>query len=536
MMKIKKNIAIGFIVILTMVASFAFATDKARSGNLLANAGRTVAYRDNNAAPIFQKVVNFDKSGKNVVTFRTIFQVENPEKFVALELEKPNHIKDFTLNGKPIPKPLKGMTYKTIPGIPASLLKKGSNELRAILTVDVKAQKEKKTSKTSFVPKQINSEDINIQLFGLTPSALTFQTGPILGYAGEKMFTVTCRVNIPAEVVLEVNGKEYISKPALLHSFKVEGLKADTQYQYSLKTRLSSKDDFQTSIGPFSVRTLKSGDKFSFVIVGDSRSYPENWAEVAAAITAEKPAFTVFVGDMVTYGLNDYEWDEQHFSPAKEFFSSIPYYGVIGNHERDCPLFTNIFQTPGGGKNWSQEIGSTLLIGIDGTMDWEIDGVQTKWLENILANSKAKFIFLASHYPPWTSGGHGRLKDGRPRERTIKLGQDVLMPLLKKYNATAMFAGHDHFYERSEPDGGVTMIIAGGGGVGTSHKVKDPEKQNPYSKVFESKHHYTLITIDGDVCTMKAITPEGVVIDTRTWESRKGSFWNRLLNFFSFGF
>ncbi len=529
---IKKSIIVSFIVILTIVASkTTFASNKTHSIDLLSKSNRTLSYAGNNAVSTFQKNLIFKKAGKHDITFRAIFQVENPENFVSLSLEKSPQIKNLTLNGKSIPKPFEGTTYKIIPGSPVSLLKKGENEFQATWTQKVKVQKNKKDSKTSFVPNQINSVDLDIRLFGMTSSALAFQTGPILGYASENMFTVSCRVNMPAEVVLEVNGREYVSKKALLHSFKVKGLTAHTQYQYSLKARVSPKDDFQASIGPFSMRTLNGGDKFSFAVLGDSRSLPDDWAKVATAVVAKKPEFAIFVGDMVTWGRNDYEWDEQFFCPAKNFFSSIPFYAVIGNHEGNCPLFTQIFPTPGG-KNWSQKIGTILIIGIDGTMDWESNGVQTKWLENILANSKAKFIFLNSHYPAWTSGCHGGLKNGRPQEKPIKLAQDVLMPLLKKYNATAMFAGHDHFYERSEPDDGVSMIISGGAGAPLRNKVENSEKQNPHSKVFASKLHYCFLTVDKDVCTIKVITPDNVVIDTRIWKARKEAtinFWNKLL-------
>ena len=525
-MKIKKNNLFAVVVILTIFAlKSVFASAEISSCNLLANADKSFSYVDNNATSTFQKVLKFNKAGKYDVTLCSVFKVDNPGKFVSLALEKSPHIKGLTLNGKPIPKPFEEMNYKIVPGIPVSLLKKGENELKVVWTHEVKKQS---------VNKPINFDDLDVQLLGQTSSELAFQTGPVLGYADRNMFTVTCRVNIPAEVVLEVNGKEYISKKSLLHSFKVKGLNPDTPYQYSLKTRLSSKNNFQKSVGPFMVKTLKGGEDFSFAMLGDSRTFPDDWAKVAKAVTKSKPQFAVFVGDMVTWGLNDYEWEEQFFNPAKDFFSTIPFYAVIGNHEANTPLFTKIFSTPGG-KNWSQKIGTVLIIGIDGTMDWETDGVQTKWLENILANSKANFIFLTSHYPAYTSGGHGWLKDGRPGEKTTRLAQDVIMPLLKKYNVTAMFAGHDHFYERSEPDSGVTMIVTGGAGAPLRNKVKNPEKQNPYSEVFAKKYHYCLLTVHGDVCTMKVITPENEIIDTRTWESRKESatnFWNKLLSEF----
>jgi len=517
-----RSIAASVVAILAIVASkAALARDEASSADLLAGASRSVSMTQNETSSTWQKSLIFEEPGKHDVAFRALFQVENPTRFTSLMLKKPLDFKNLTVNGRTIPKPLEGMTYKTIPGIPASLLKKGLNEFQATWTQEIKTQKDNETSKVSIAPSQINAADVDIRLLGLMPSALTFQTGPIVGYAGKDFLTVTCRVNIPAEVVLELNDRQYVSESALLHSFKAEGLTADTQYHYSLKARLSSKDGFITSVGPYSVRTLPVGGQFSFAVLSDSRTYPKDWAKVAAAVVRVRPAFVVFVGDMVADGRTDNQWDEEYFSPAKDFFATIPYYGVIGNHEQDCPLFTRIFPTPGG-KNWSQEIGPVLFIGIDGAMDWGSGSNLTIWLEDILAKSKAQFIFLASHYPAWSSGPHGLLnEDGRLLEEPCRLSQDVLMPLLKKYNATAMFAGHDHFYERSEPEEGVSMIVTGGAGAPPYNKVNDPEKQNPYSKVFANKHHYCLLTVNEDVCTMKAFTPEGIMIDACSWTARK---------------
>ena len=505
--------------IITARSSFAASPD-----DLLVGAKKSVARVEKKADAAqlrWQKKLAFKKSGKVNVVFQAVFQVENPEQFASLTLEKPLNIQNLTINSQAVPVPLKGMRYSAIPGVPVSLLKKGTNTLQATWTQQVRARKDKKTAKISLSPKLIDAAKLKIRLLGLKASALSFQTGPVLGYAGENFFTVSCRVNIPARVALKVNGKRYASKPALFHSFKAKGLAADTRYHYSLKASLVGSD-VVVSTGPCAVRTLPAGGKFTFVILGDSRTFPKDWAKVAQAVAKTRPALAVFVGDMVTAGRIDSQWDEQFFSPGKNFFATIPFFGIIGNHEQNCPLFTRIFPTPGD-KNWSQKVGSVLFVGIDGAMNWAPDSKLAKWLDGVLAKSDAKFVFLASHYPAWTSGHHGRLnKDGRPREKSLRQAQDVIMPLLKKYNATAMFAGHDHIYERSEPADGVTMVVTGGAGAPLYGKVKNAKKQNPHSRAFAAKHHYCLLTIDGDTCTMKVFTPKGELIDTRTWAGRKG--------------
>jgi hypothetical protein len=182
-----------------------------------------------------------------------------------------------------------------------------------------------------------------------------------------------------------------------------------------------------------------------------------------------------------------------------------------------------MFITPpgDGNSNWAQKVGPVLLIGIDGGMSWSKNGKLYTWLEKTLQESKAKYIFLGSHYPAWTSGSHGTLKNGQPREKNIRTAQNIIMPLLKKYNATAMFAGHDHFYERSEPTNGITMIVTGGAGAPLRDKAPDSKKQNPHSVVFEKKLHYCILSIGEDFCTMEVITPTGEVIDTKKWSARK---------------
>jgi hypothetical protein len=210
------------------------------------------------------------------------------------------------------------------------------------------------------------------------------------------------------------------------------------------------------------------------------------------------------------------------FGPAKDPLATIPTFAAIGNHEQNSPLFLRMLPTPNGKKNWSQQIGPVLLIGIDGSMDWNTGSKLAKWLDETLAGSKAKFIFLLNHYPAWTSSRHGGLNgQGRPNERPIRLGQDVIMPLLRKYGATAMISGHDHIYERSEPPDGVTVIITGGAGAPLYEKSSRADKQNPHSKVLARAHHFCLFSVKGNTCSMKAVTVDGKVIDTRTWKARK---------------
>ena len=457
-----------------------------------------------------QEVV-FTSPGKRAITAIWDFRCDEPGAFETLSSEKPVEIEKWQLNGKQIALPLEGMRYDRIPAVPCALLVKGENRLAAEWTVDVRKEGGK------MRPEKIA---IRPRLLGNSASSLDFQTWPVLGFAGTDFLTLSCRTNMPARVTLKANGCSFQSEAGLLHTFKVDGLKAGAACSYSLTAELPN-GKARKKIGPFKARTLPTNNAFTFAAIGDSRGKPEDWARVADAVLKARPAFVTFSGDMVYSGRLDHIWDRNFFAPARSFMSSLPTYYVLGNHEENAPLVHRMFQVPGDFSRWSQVVGPVLLIGIDGGKNWDGEGENYKWLKGVLAASGEKWIFLVTHYPAWTSGPHGDVLDGKPREHPTLQGQQHLMPLLKEYNATAMIAGHDHDYERSEPPNGVSAIVTGGAGAPLYKKAARAAEQNPYSKTFASKFHYCLFTIDGNTCKMRVLTPEGERIDSAEWPARK---------------
>lgn len=508
------------------------ATQAARAArvDLLKDAHRSYARAAAPGAqqPPWQDTVLLDRYGKHPVTARITFSIEDPSAWQCVELALPQSTKvAWTLNGQAVSGPVQGMIYKTTPGIPATLLKNGENVLTAAWTAELAPPRNQpatisSTRAAAATQPSPTPVSLPVRMYALTAADLAFQTGPVLGYAGTSAFTVAARTNVPAEVTLEVDGRRFTSPAGLIHNVKADGLRPNTAYSYTLSAT-AGKSAEPTKSGPYTVRTLAEGDKLVFVAAGDSRSFPESWNQVSKAIAQVKPAFCTLTGDLVPAGLNDDQWDAMCFDPAKDLFSTVPCYPVLGNHEQDSPLFPLLFATPSGKSNWSQQIGPVLLIGIDGTTDWSAPDGAIRWLKDVLAGSEARFIFLVTHYPAWTSGPHGAVDaENHPKEKPGRQAQEILMPLLKQYHATAMIAGHDHMYERSEPPEGVTVIISGGGGAELRPKAKTADTQNPHSKVFVETHHYCVFTIDGQTCTMQAITPEGQILDTRQWSARTG--------------
>ncbi|KKL79849.1 hypothetical protein LCGC14_2010690, partial [marine sediment metagenome] len=135
------------------------------------------------------------------IAAKTAFDVPDPSasRWWALTHYLPaRSTTGLALNGEPIPLPLKGMRYKTIPAIGAKLLKRGRNILTGTVRVD----------NSALTRYGRPARDVRFALPAgkalLTIPKLAFQTGPILGAFGSEHFTVACRTTIPAKVTLTV--------------------------------------------------------------------------------------------------------------------------------------------------------------------------------------------------------------------------------------------------------------------------------------------------------------------------------------------
>ncbi len=514
--------------------TLAQSTAASGSVNLLENA--TCEYSTDGGETFTQQALTISPRDTVRVMIRVTFDFAPPPTssvtgylpYAVLEL---NHgitasylTMSFALNGQGIDVPLEGMFYRTIPAVDPQLLKTGQN----VLTGEVTVRNRSRQNDFTFEPEML--------LLPRESSELKFQTGPILGAYDNDFFTLTCRTNMPAPVsayrledAAPAGGRQTMelvatSETGLIHRLRISRNRNDPEETRTYAV-ITERNGYMVGV---QIRpAFAREERLTFAAIGDSRTNAEDWRNVASVVANSGAQFVLFAGDMVASGRRDWQWDEHFWDPGRVLLQRIPIYAVIGNHESNAPLFDEIFYTPsadGRARNWSQEKNGVSLIGIDGRRDWSAGSDNTRWLEETLAGSKAKFVFLVSHYPPWSSSDHGSLdEEGRPEERPVRQAREVIIPLLQKYKVTAMIAGHDHVYERSEPPGGVTVIITGGAGAPRYSKAEDAERQNPYSKVFAPVLHYCLFEVAGDTCTMKVLTPEGDVIDTRTWISSRAA-------------
>ncbi len=245
--------------------------------------------------------------------------------------------------------------------------------------------------------------------------------------------------------------------------------------------------------------------KFSFVVIGDNRSGDDIYRKLISMIVERKPDFVINTGDMITTPGSKQDW-AKFWEMSKPI--TVPYFLAVGNHDAHpkVPLSEKKYREevdlPGNELYYSFVAGNSLFIILDSYLNEQekkITGEQLKWLEEILAASRQKHKFVFLHHPLYTDLGKGHHAhdslDKYPENR------DRLEALFAKSKVDAVFAGHEHYYERRTVDG-IIHVITGGGGA----PMYDKEEYGGFN-------HFVQVTVDGDKVSTEVVDINGKVRD-----------------------
>jgi len=311
------------------------------------------------------------------------------------------------------------------------------------------------------------------------------------------------------------------------HEVRLTGLEPGTAYRYAVfdgDRQLSSDLGFPTAVEP----TVP----FRFMVMGDTRSDPVAHQQVVDAMTLEEEVgFVVNSGDLVSTGAISGDWDE-FFRIEQPLIGRTPIYPLIGNHDEtdgDAVLYLEAFALPENAPQpeyyYSFEYGNSYFIVLDGHVQVEVgclrEGIlvtdcfideQLEWLMGELRAAamapEIDNLFVFIHVGPYSSK-EGRLGNSQMRH---------LLDAFLEYGVTAIFSGHDHYYERGLSGNGIPYVISGGGGA-PLYEVIGPSPQ-PHTVIQnESTWHYVTVDVDGTSIRMTAKTPDGRVVDEVTLDS-----------------
>jgi hypothetical protein len=134
---------------------------------------------------------------------------------------------------------------------------------------------------------------------------------------------------------------------------------------------------------------------------------------------------------------------------------------------------------------------------------------QIAWVKEELA-SRESWIIPFFHHPLYSSGKrHGPHLDLR----------EALEPLFLAANVTVVFAGHEHFYERTHPQQGLVHFIVGSGGQLRRGNID--KRSTVTARGFDTDRAFLAVEIDGDELFFNAISRAGDVVDSGRIERRR---------------
>lgn len=325
--------------------------------------------------------------------------------------------------------------------------------------------------------------------------------------AGKLLYSTNIKEK-PDHIVTEPQRVQYearydpnniVKKTVFIHKTWLENLQPGRSYFYRIIDS-ESKSDFH------SFRTVPADtNEVTFVVYGDSRTYPKRHRKIVEQIAKKNVNFVVHTGDLVTDGDHYDQWGPQFFEPLKGLSESVPVYIAKGNHEGYNGNFEKLLIPPGEKNNFAFDYGSLHYFCADNIAK----GLNHKELLEQIASdtksSKAQWKFISYHIPSLNLGGHWS-----------NWGSPQVFGVLADAGVDFVITGHSHQYERFHPvappsgAGGsfVTYITSGGGG-GPLYDVKPTVYHARAKKI----HHSCWFHIKANKLTMNAIDINGNIID-----------------------
>ncbi len=329
------------------------------------------------------------------------------------------------------------------------------------------------------------------------------------------------------------------------HSATITGLTADTVYHYRVFT--GGVDLTPWSDVTFTTAPPATATQVTFAALGDDRppslsANPTQAAlDVAYQMTQQNFDFVVHAGDIVyrggvcsgsNSGWNQYLRD--YFDVYEATIKQTPLYPVVGTHELGSgsnvcgyQAYTDVYYLPENAPSgdveryYSFDWGNVHVISLNTEQNYDAGSAQYNWLESDLQNTDRRWIVVAFHNPPYSSGPHGN-------DTNV---QAQLVPLFEQYGVDVVLNGHDHDYERTCPiknnacttidNGGVVYIVTGGAGSPLYNRA------NPnawFTANYSKSYHFMLLSVNDCQMDIQAIDDSGNQIDSYQIDKCLGNF------------
>ncbi len=270
-----------------------------------------------------------------------------------------------------------------------------------------------------------------------------------------------------------------------------------------------------------------TADEVTFAVLGDNGSGGRNAMDVARAMATAYQhtpyGLVLLAGDISYYGSIDDRWQDVFVRPYRPLIDAgVRWELAIGNHEiteKHSPdaareIAAQLRRLGKPGTFYVASHGPVDVFVLDSStpaVTGEKASAQIAWLDDALAASTARWKVAVLHHPLYSSGRHGSNQRLR----------DVLEPRFVAGGIDAVFTGHDHHYERTKPQHGVTYFVSGGGCKLTRAGASE------FTAFSSSILQFLLVSVRGNEMEVRCIRGDGNVVDRVVLRPRGRGTMNR---------
>jgi hypothetical protein len=253
-------------------------------------------------------------------------------------------------------------------------------------------------------------------------------------------------------------------------------------------------------------------DSLRFAVIGDTGTGTKSQYEVGQTLLqfrAKFPfEFALMLGDNIYGKEGGKDFEKKFERPYKTLLDAgVKFYAALGNHDDPNQRFYKLFNMAGERYYSFRPKAGVRFFALDSNY---MDKTQLEWLNKELSSSGSEWKICFFHHPLYSSGEkHGPSLELRK----------VLEPVLLQHDVSVVLSGHEHFYERLNPQKGIYYFIEGG-----SAKLREGNvaKTTLTAKAFDRDNSFMLVEIAGDELYFQTISRTGETIDSGTFERPKG--------------
>jgi len=240
-----------------------------------------------------------------------------------------------------------------------------------------------------------------------------------------------------------------------------------------------------------------------FAVIGDNGTGDKPQYDVGsqmAAVHARFPfEFVIMLGDNMYGRQQPQDFVAKFERPyAALLQSGVVFRATLGNHDDQANRFYKGFNM-GGERYYTYQTKNVRFFVFDTNL---LDPQQLGWIDETLKQSTDDWKICYFHHPLYSDAG----RHGSDVELRV-----TLEPLLVRYGVNVVFSGHDHIYERVNPQKGITYFVEGSSG---QLRRGDISPSATTATAFADDQTFMVVGILGDVMSFETISRTGRVVDT----------------------